>query len=247
MDGMHAVGIGLVFAVAGGVKGITGMGLPTVAMSLLGLWMAPLQAMALMAGPSLLTNAAQCIGPHWRGLAARLWPAWLALVVATLAAPSLVATASPAVAHRLLGAVLVAYGLWGLWRPVVSMPPPRASRAQALAAAGIGALTGVVSATTAVFVLPLVPYLQALKLEKEALVQALGLSFSIATLALIARLQAFDAAALLSPEAALALAAALAGLRLGRRVRDRLAGASFQRLLFLAFVGLGAANLAGSS
>jgi hypothetical protein len=79
MDLLHALAVGLVFVLAGAVKGITGMGLPTVAVSLLGLWMAPGQAAALLVTPSLATNFAQCRGPNLRRLAAMLWPAWLTL------------------------------------------------------------------------------------------------------------------------------------------------------------------------
>src|SRR5450631_1622372 len=58
-----------VFVLAGGVKGVTGMGLPTVAMSLLGLWMTPVQAAAVLVVPSLATNLAQCRGPYLPRLA----------------------------------------------------------------------------------------------------------------------------------------------------------------------------------
>ena len=63
MDTLQILGVVAVFALAGGVKGITGMGLPTVAMSLLGLWMHPAQAAMLLVIPSLVTNVAQCRGP----------------------------------------------------------------------------------------------------------------------------------------------------------------------------------------
>ena len=78
-----------VFAVAGGVKGITGMGLPTVAMSLLGLWLSTEHAAALLVLPSLVTNVAQCRGPHLRQLSQRLWPGWLAIALVTAFAPGL--------------------------------------------------------------------------------------------------------------------------------------------------------------
>ena len=233
-----AIGIGLVFALAGAVKGITGMGLPTVAVSLLGLWMAPAQAAALLVGPSLVTNVAQCRGRHGRQLVARLWPAWFALAVVTVLTPDLSGTGIDA--HRLLGAVLVGYGLLGLWRPVLADLSGRAGVCGAIA----GAATGLVTAATAVFVMPLVPFLQALRLDRDALVQALGLSFTVATLALAVRVQAAGAAAsLLSWEAAWALAAALGGLALGTQLRELLSGPAFQRSLFVAFAGLGLANL----
>ncbi len=46
-----------------------------------------------------------------------------------------------------------------------------------------GTVTGLIASVTGVFVIPSVPYLQAIGLEKEELLQALGLSFTISTLA----------------------------------------------------------------
>ena len=68
MDLTLMVWVGVVFVLAGAVKGVTGMGLPTVAVSLLGLVMLPAQAAALLVLPSLATNVAQCRGPHARRL-----------------------------------------------------------------------------------------------------------------------------------------------------------------------------------
>ena len=44
------------FLVAGFVKGVIGLGLPTVAIGLLGLMMTPAQAAAIMVAPALITN-----------------------------------------------------------------------------------------------------------------------------------------------------------------------------------------------
>lgn len=240
MDIAHALGVLAVFVLAGIVKGITGMGLPTVAVSLLGLWMSPAQAAALLVAPSLATNLAQCRGPQLRNLIGRLWPAWVALALVTVRAPNLDGmTPGGITPARLLGGVLVIYGLWGLWRPVL----PDLSRSPVATGVGAGAATGLLAALTSVFVMPLVPYLQALKLDKEAMVQALGLSFTLATLALAARLQFTAGPTLWSWSSALALPAAFAGLALGGRLRARLSGPGFQRALFLVFIGLGTANL----
>lgn len=233
----------VVFALAGGVKGITGMGLPTVAMSLLGLWMPPAQAAALLVVPSLATNVAQCRGPHLRKLTGRLWPGWLAITVVTAFAPGLGGSAPADSASRWLGFVLVSYGLWGLWRPTL----PDLSGSSRWVGAVAGMITGLVTSLTAVFVLPWVPYLQSLRLDKDAMVQALGLSFTVATLALAFRLQASAPLGWISASTFLplggALAGAFVGLKLGEMLRGRLAGPAFQKALFLVFVVLGAANL----
>ena len=227
-----------VFFAAGLVKGISGMGLPTVAMSLLGLLMPTAAAAALTTLPALATNAAQCLGPHGRLLLRLLWPAWLGLALATLLAPGLDDAALAQAAPRLLGTVLLAYGAWGLWRP--QLPALHSHRRAIGALAGVA--TGCVTAATGVFVLPLVPYLQMLRLERAALVQALGLSFTVATLALALRLHAGGLSVAAQAATPLALAAAFGGLAAGRLVRDRLSGPAFQRALSLVFIGLGLAN-----
>lgn len=237
-------GVAAVFLLAGGVKGVTGMGLPTVAVSLLGLWMAPAQAAALLVVPALATNFAQCLGPNLRPLVARLWPGWLAIGVVTVLAPGLGGGSATSSAGLWLGVVLVAYGLWGLSRPGL----PDLSGTNRWWGTAVGAATGVVTAATAVFVVPWVPYLQSLKLDKEAMVQALGLSFTVATLALAARLGLSMHVDVTSVDWLVLLAAALAGafggLKLGELLRGRLAGATFQKLLFVVFIALGLANLA---
>lgn len=246
MDGSQALSvlaIGAVFLAAGAVKGITGMGLPTVAVSLLGLWMAPVQAAALLVAPSLATNVAQCLGPHWRRLVALLWPAWLALALVTIWAPGLGPSQWPVDPRRLLGAVLVVYGLWGLWRPLLTTLSGGSSGGGAIVATLVGAATGVLTAATAVFVIPLVPWLQTMRLSKDEMIQALGLSFTAATLALALRLWSFQGPPVLSTDTTLALVAAFIGLWAGTLVRARLSGPAFQRGLFIAFLGLGGANL----
>ena len=243
MDPWQLVWVTAVFLLAGGVKGVTGMGLPTVAMSLLGLWMTPVQAAALLVVPSLVTNVAQCRGAHLRPLAVRLWPGWLAIALVTIAAPGFGGTASTESAERWLGAILIVYGAWGLWRPTL---PDFSGRGPWLGAVA-GAATGVVTASTAVFVLPWVPYLQSLRLSKDEMVQALGLSFTVATLALLVRVQASAPMGGSSASGAVAigsaLAGALAGMKFGEAVRGQLAGACFQKALFGVFIALGAANL----
>ncbi|CAN5731360.1 sulfite exporter TauE/SafE family protein [soil metagenome] len=243
MDRLQLVMVIVVFVVAGAVKGVTGMGLPTVAMSLLGLWMTPVQAAALLIVPSLATNAAQCRGSHLRSLTGRLWPGWLAITIVTVTAPELGNAASVGFAKGWLGGILIAYGAWGLWRPAL----PDLSTRPAWLSAIAGAATGVVTALTAVFVLPWVPYLQSIRLDKDEMVQALGLSFTVATIALAVRVQMSAPITSWSGSAALAvcvsMVGAFGGLKVGETLRGRIAGATFQKTLFVVFIALGFANL----
>ena len=146
MDILQLLMVVVVFVLAGGVKGVTGMGLPTVAVSLLGLWMSPVQAVALLVIPSLATNIAQCRGPHLRSLVSRLWPGWLAIAIVTVSSPGLGGAVSAQSTQGWLGGILMAYSIWGLWRPHL----PDLSLTSKWLSLPIGAATGFVTALTAV-------------------------------------------------------------------------------------------------
>ena len=66
------VGIAAVFVLGGFVKGVVGLGLPTITMGLLSVVMAPAQAAALLVVPSLITNLWQIGGPGFVALLRRL-------------------------------------------------------------------------------------------------------------------------------------------------------------------------------
>ncbi|HEY0953426.1 MAG TPA: TSUP family transporter [Roseateles sp.] len=237
LDGMGWGGLAWVaasFVLAGFVKGVSGMGLPTLAMALLSLQLPAASAAALMLLPALLTNAAQCLGRHGAELLRRLWPLWLGLILGTLWIP--LPGLGSGTARRALGVVLVGYGLFGLARARLPAPGAHAGWV-GLLAGGIG---GALSAATGVFVMPLVPYLQALQLPRAALIQALGISFTLASLALAARLGQERVAWPSAVALAVAMGAAWGGMALGARWRERLPTLAFQRALYAVFLLLGA-------
>ncbi len=235
------VALAAIFLLAGLVKGVVGLGLPTVAMGLLSLAVPPAQAAALLVVPSLATNLWQmAAGPRLGPLLRRLWPMMLGVVVGTCAPlaadAALLTRAEAAHAAAALGLALVVYAALGL--AAVRMPAP--GHAEPWLSTAVGAATGIVTAATGVFVVPAVPYLAALGLEKEELVQALGLSFTVSTLALALGLAGggvFQAPLL--GASLLALAPALAGMAAGQWIRTRVSAAVFRRCFFLGLLALG--------
>jgi len=226
-----------IFLAAGMVKGVTGMGLPTVAMGLLGMALPPAAAAALLLVPSLVTNVWQLLaGPAKARLARRLWPMMLGIVAGTVLGAALLVRADPARAGLGLGLALIAYAGYALCAPPLAVP----ARLEAWLSPLVGAATGLVTGATGVLVMPAVPYLQALRLDKDELVQALGLSFTVSTVALAAGLAAQGSLRLDQLGwSALAIAPALAGMWLGQRIRSRISPVMFRRcfLLFLAVLG----------
>lgn len=227
-----------VFSLAGAVKGLIGLGLPTLSMALLALWMPPAQAAALLIVPSLVTNVWQA-GPM-RTLPALLWRLRALLagaVVGTLAGAWTFGAPAGRAGSWLLGAALIVYAAWGLLGRSFRVPATHEGRLGVAA----GLLTGVVTALTGVFVIPAVPWLQSLGFDKEELVQAMGVSFTLSTLALAAGLALAGVhAAGLMIESAWMLPPALAGMMAGQWLRRRLPVAVFRRCFFAALSLMGA-------
>lgn len=229
--------VSAVFLLAGWVKGVTGMGLPTVAMGALGMVMAPVHAAALLVVPSLVTNIWQfAMGPGKRAIAKRLAGMMLFVCLGTFLGIHFLTSGSSRWPTVALGAVLAVYALVGLLLPKF-MVPPRLERALSPV---VGAVTGVLTGATGVFVVPAVPYLSALRFTKDELVQALGLSFTVSTVALAVGLgstSSFSSDTLLA--SLLALVPALLGMFIGQRTRDRIEPATFRKCFFVAMLLLG--------
>src|SRR6516225_8084751 len=104
----------------------------------------------------------------------------LAVYAGTWAASGLMNGSYASVATTLLGLTLALYAASGLLTVRLAVP----ERHEWWLGPAAGAVTGIITAATGVFVIPAVPYLQAIGLQKEELVQALGLSFTVSTVAL---------------------------------------------------------------
>lgn len=232
-----AVLVGATFAAAGFVKGVAGLGLPTVAMGLLSLIMAPAAAATLLVVPSLLTNFWQLLsGPKLAALVRRLATMMLAVLAGTALGINVLTGSSAALAHAALGAILALYGVFGLTVRGFSVP----QRAERWLSPIVGLVTGAITGATGIFAIPAVPYLHSLDLPKDELIQALGLSFTVSTIGLAAALIAVGKYELVAAgNSLLAVVPALLGMYLGRLVRDKLSPEVFRRWFFIGLVALG--------
>jgi uncharacterized membrane protein YfcA len=214
-----------IFVLAGMVKGVVGLGLPTVAVGLLGMMMAPREAAALLVVPSLVTNVWQlAAGPAAGSLARRLWPMLAGIAAGTLAGGMLLPASASVDAVAALGGALIMYAAAGLASFTLHVPPSGERAASPV----VGLVTGVVTAATGVFVIPAV------------LVQALGLAFTASTIALAASLLLAGQFAMASAGLSFyALIPALAGMMLGQWIRGRIRPALFRRCFFIGLLALG--------
>ncbi len=104
----------------------------------------------------------------------------------------------------------------------------------------MGCANGVLTGLTGSFVVPGVPYLQALGLPRDMLVQAMGALFTLSTAALGLALAGRGlVGAGLGAVSVLAIVPAVLGMILGRRLRARLSETAFRRAFFAGLMALG--------
>jgi uncharacterized protein len=216
------------FLLAGFVKGFIGLGLPTIATGLLTLIMAPGQAAGLLVVPNFSTNVWQALsGKKLPDLLRRFWPMLAGICIGSLPGAGFLAHDTSGRATLALGLMLIAYALMSMFSPRIAVPP----QAEWWLAPIIGAITGFIAVMTGVFVLPLVPYLQSLGLQRDELIQALGLSLLTSAIALGVALAREGALPLTLVGASLvALAPAGLGVAAGQWCRLLVSPAMFVRV-----------------
>lgn len=229
--------IAAAFLLAGFVKGVIGLGLPTVSMGLLAVTMQPSRAIAIVIVPAIVTNLWQTfVGPYLGDIIRRLWPLMAGTVIGIWLNAGMLTGPYAHYGSIVLGVLLVIYAIIGLSR--FSFHVARSN--EKWIGGIVGLLTGVVSAATGVQVIPSMPFMQAIGMEKDELVQALGVFFTVATVALAFNL---TSAGLLSASTALpgaiAMAAAFTGMFIGQAVRSRMQPEIFRRWFLIAMIVLG--------
>lgn len=229
--------IALTFLVAGFVKGVVGLGLPTISLAALTATLGLHPAMALVLAPSLVTNLFQATsGGHGKTVVRRLWPYLLAAALGIWLGVRILVVSDAALLSKLLGVMIVVYSLLSLAHFRPSVPPSL----EPWIAPPLGAVNGLLTGLTGAFVVPSVFYLQALGMERNLLVQAMGTMFLFATACMTL---ALGAHAFITVDLALmsvaAVIPAMGGMTVGRRLSRRLSEEMFKKLLFAALLLLG--------
>lgn len=232
------------FLLAGMVKGVIGLGLPTVSLALLTVAFDLPSAMALLLAPSFVTNLWQAlVGGNGRAIVIRIWPFLLMATVTVWIGAAALTRVDPKLLTALLGALLVVYALVNLAGIRLTIP----ARHEAWAGPLVGTANGVLTGMTGSFVVPGVMFLQGIGLSRDRLIQAMGMLFAASTLALGVALQ--KASFLTIENGLLSCAAvlpALAGMVLGQQVRKKLSEQYFRKAFFIALLVLGVYIIAGA-
>jgi len=225
---------------AGGVKGIIGLGLPLTALSIIGAVTDLRLAIALIAIPIIATNIYQAFyGRRTMEMLRRYWVINLCSVVGTVIGAQILFMVDPNILTTTLGVIVIVYVAINATGFAIRI----SDSASPWAAPPLGILSGLLTGTTGSVGIPIALYLQARGLDKESFLRAIALTFLISASMLVIALLEKGA---IGKETALLSAASLipafAGMAIGQRLRGRLSEDLFRKFVFL-FLMVAAANL----
>ena len=227
-----------VFALAGMIKGTIGLGLPAVSMGLLTMVISPFQAATLLIIPSMVTNFWQLFAEgRVLQLIRRFWLLLIGIIVGSIWSVFPTLGHSDFNSEALLGGMLALYGVYGLFAKSM----PNLSKYENWLSPIMGYLGGALTVATGVVVIPVVPYLQTLNLQRDDLVQSLGLAFTTSTicLAIFLHQNPVENMPIDYVMSMIALIPALIGMWLGTKIRYRISEQKFRKVFFFGLIALG--------
>jgi len=222
---------------AASAKGVTGLGFSTICLPFLAITVGLKGALPLLIIPSLASNfIVMRQAGNLRMTLHRFWPMLVATIPGLVVGLSILAVVDGRFAGGVLGVILILWCAFAVTSPNFELP---ATLERPLGLVS-GILTGVVNGLTGSQVMPCVPYLMALKLDRDVFIQATNCSFTISSLIMAAGLTRLD---LFSIEtvilSSIGTAFVFLGLQIGARIRHRLSPDLFRLAVIVMLMAMG--------
>jgi len=221
------------YVVASGIKGLTGIGFSTSCLPIMALRLDLKIAIPLVIVPSIVSNLVVMMqAGRFREAVSRFWPLYLASMPGLIIGLTILVTIDADIAKAILGLVLISYALWALRNKNFSLPVEW----ERLLKVPTGFCTGFVNGLTGSQVMPVLPYLLSLSMNKNAFVQSINISFTLSSLVMLVGMNRLGHLSLnIFLTAIGGLLPVLLTVYLAGRLQGRLTGA-FHRTLVLTFL-----------
>ena len=226
------------FFVAGVVKGVIGLGLPSISLALLTVVINLPTSMALLIMPSLVTNIWQAIrGGKFLKILKRLWLLFLTSTLTVWTGSKALTIVDLTLLSALLGSLLMSYAIVSLYGLRFNIK----SRNEWWVGSLTGSVNGILTGMTGSFVVPGVFYLQSIRQEKDELIQSMGILFTTSTLALFFSLQTNEyLTSKLIVWSSISIVPSIIGVLIGQQIREWLSEKIFKNVFFFSLLFIGA-------
>ncbi|WDP91566.1 MAG: sulfite exporter TauE/SafE family protein [Desulfobacter sp.] len=225
------------FFTASFLKGLTGIGFSTLCLGFLALFMDIRLAIPLVFIPSLSSNLmVMAEAGRFREAVRRFRLLFLSALPGLLPGIWLLGNSENDLPKAFLGGVMLLYGGWGLKSGRFKIS--RKQERQLMVPMGV--VSGFVNGATGSQIMPIMPYLLSLDMDRDLFVQTINLSFTINTLVMMACLGKLGLVTLpVAGISAVGILPVALGIFLGGRLRKRVSEAVYRKMVFCLLICLG--------
>lgn len=243
MDLQHLLIVLIAFFISSFLKGLTGLGFSTICLGLLAIFMDLKVAIPLVFIPSLISNILVMVqARHFVVSFKRFWLLYLSAVPGLLLGVWLLGNYSNHIPKAVLGTTMIMYSFWGLRNGVLRLSLAQEKRYRL----PIGLLSGLVNGMTGSQIMPIMPYLLSLKINRKVFIQTINGAFTLNTLIMMLLLGKMG---LLNTTVAGISAAGIVpvalGIYFGGRIQRRVSDDYFRNMVLLLLIVIGLTLLLG--
>ena len=225
------------FLFAALVKGVTGLGFSTTALPFLVYALGIKEALPLLIIPSIMSNliVMRDVG-EFRPTVSRFWWLYLAVAPGVVSGLWLLNWLDPIISSAVLGIALIVYCAIAWLQPDFRL----SRRIAKLLEIPVGFATGLINGVTGSQVMPVLPFLLSLHLERNWFIQAINISFTLSSLVMAIGLWKLGLMTLQSVQVSLlGLVVVFIGVRFGSHARHWLSPAAFRSTVLIILTALG--------
>ncbi len=225
------------FLVSAFLKGFTGLGFSTICLGILAMFMDLKLAIPLVFLPSLCSNIIVMVqAGHFFEALRRFWPLLLSALPGLVIGILLLGHSDSDGPKALLGVVMLSYGIWALKNEIV----PITGRQEKILLTPVGFISGLVNGVTGSQLMPIMPYLLSVKMDRDVFIQTINCAFTLNTLVMMAGLGKLGLVTLpvLYLSGAGIIPVAL-GIFLGGLLRKRITDVVFRKAVLVLLVIMG--------
>lgn len=227
----------ITFFIAGGIKGVVGLGLPTISLALLAMMFDLPTAIILTLFPSLVTNIWQASsGRHAKIILNQIYPFLMMALITIWFGAYILSAMDITLLTLLMGCLLSIYAILSL----LGIHFKISTRHKKWTGLCLGSLNGALTGMSGIYILPSVMYFQAIGLRREEMMQAMGILFSLSSISMLLAFRYQNILTLQQTMLSLfAVLPAVLGMHVGNKIRQRVPETTFKKILFIALLLLG--------
>lgn len=237
MDNLTLIYIISAFFISAFLKSLTGLGFSTICLGFLAVVLDIKLAILLVILPSLTSNLLVMLqsGRFIEALQ-RFWLLYLSAIPGLILGIWFLGKSDNEIPKAVLGVLLFLYGVWGLTNGLMIITKKHEKQLSL----PVGFVSGLANGITGSQIMPIMPYLLSLKLDRDLFVQTINSAFTLNSLIMILGLANLGiiTVPMVTLSAAGILPVAL-GVYLGGKIRKRVSEDVFRKMVLILFLFLG--------